>query len=230
MLFLLSVLLCLCAATLILFQKRLLLNTCSFVLALLFGALSFALAAAQPQLGVLYVSTSSSPEETVSLFADALCRGDTEAACSLLDGGGDLHLDAVPEDETAAALYTAVCTSYACLLDGAAEQSGMEAVQRVAFTALDVPSMQDALRVRVLETLERFVDERAYAEIYDENNAYRPEIMDEAWRVAVLELVEQIEAYKRTEILFLRLRYDGFGWYILPDPSLLRVMSGYLSD
>lgn len=230
MLYALAGLLGLCAAALIVFHKKLSLRVGCYVAALLCAAAAFALAGLGAQRGVLAVRAASSPEETVTAFFDALCRGDGKAAAAYLDGGEDMNLTAEPEDEVTAALQSAVRASYACRLLGSAEQKGLEAVQRAEFTALDVGAMQGELREHVLADLERWVEERAYDAVYDENDQYRPEITDEAYRDAVFAALEHSGDFARTEELTLRLRCDDKGWHILPDAALLRAMNGYLAD
>lgn len=218
----------LCVLALVFLAGRAKLRPLWFALALAVAAAACGLAVAGTQRGVIYSRYATAPEETVDAFFTDLLSDDYEGACALLDNYSDLGMSVVPEDPTTAALYAALHESYACRPLGQARTSGLSAVQEVSFTALDIPALQADLREQVLLNLARFVEERPYNAVYDEQDQYRPEVTDEAYRDAVQTLLEHSSDYERTEVLPLTLRYSTQGWSLVADANLLNALNGYL--
>ena len=216
----------LCALGLILFRTRPRLKPLWFLCALICSAAALALAAFGMRQGLVLARYAAPPEATVNAFFSQIVRGDYAAARALLDGSAPLGLEGVPDDETGAALLDALRESYSFRLLGEAETQGLRATQTVELRSLDLAALLADGREKVLERLETLVAERSYRELYDEQGAYRPEITDEAWRWAVRELLEDGEAYRKSETLRLSLRYDEALWHILPDDALLEALGG----
>ena len=219
----------LCALLLILLARGARLRLGWLLLALATAAAACLLTVAGLRKGVVYARYASAPEDTVSAFFDSIQAGDYPGACAYLDNYSDLGMDVEPEDPVTAQLYDALHGSYAYRLLEGGRTEGLSAQREVSFTALDVSALQDGLRDQILLNLARYVEERPYREVYDENDQYRPEIAEEAYREAVSDLLEHSADYARTETLALTLRYDEQGWHLLADAALLNALNGYVS-
>ncbi len=218
-----------CALLFVLIRGRLRLRGAAFALALAAAAAAVALAGIGVKQGLVFCRYASAPEETVEAFFDDLEAARYDEACALLGNYADLGLSGRPEDPAAAELCDALRASYSGRLVGQADTEGLAAVQRVEFTALDVSALQSELRGVVLERLAEIVDSRSYDEVYDEQNQYRPEIAEEAYRLAVSELLARADDFARTETLSVSLSYDESGWHILADAALLSALNGYIT-
>ena len=219
----------LCMLALILIGRKARLNLVWLSLAVLTAAAACALTVTGLQKGVVYSRFSSEPEETVRSFFDSLLAGRYGEACACLDNYTDLGMDAEPEDPAAAELYDALRASYAYELAGEARTEGLSAVQELSFTALDVTALQADLRQEVLANLARYVEERPYHEVYDENDSYRSEVSEEAYREAVSALLAHSADDLRTETLSLSLHYGESGWRLSADAALLNALNGFTS-
>lgn len=219
-----------CALVFFLTVRRGRLERVSFALALaVFGA-AVAVAAFGAGHGLVYARYASDPGETVNEFFSDLEAGQYDAAYALLGNYSDLGLGREPDDPVTAQLSAALRESYAGRLIGEPEIAGLSARQTVELTALDVSAMQAQIRERVLGHLAQIVDSRPYEEVYDEQDQYRPEITEEAYGLAVEELLAAREDFARTETLSVALSYDEGGWHILADSALLSALNGYITQ
>ena len=216
-----------CALLLLFAGRRLRFSVSSFAVALLLFAAAVFLAVVGMRDGLVFCRYSSEPGETVEAFFDEIRVGRYEDAYARLGNYSDLGLTGTPEDAVSAELYDALRASYACRLLGEAETKGLSAVQKVEFTALDVSALQTQIREGVLAHLAEIVDSRPYDEVYDAQDQYRTEVTEEAYRLAVSDLLAHSADFARTETLSVSLSYDTSGWHILADKALLNALSGY---
>lgn len=212
------------AAALLIFEKSGRLRAPFYAAALAAAAAACVLAAVGQSRGLLYFRPDRAPEETVSVFFDAVCDGEEDLARSCLADGAQLPTAVVPEDAAAAELFAARQAGFSWAFDGESERSGLEARVSVRVTASDLDAMREDLRAEVMTRLETLVDERAYDEIYDENGLYRPEITDAVYGEAVRALLAGGKSYDTSRTLTLRLRYDAPQWRILPDSALFAAL------
>ena len=212
------------AAALLIGKKTGRLRAPLYAAALAAAAAAFVLAAVGQSRGLLYFRPAYAPEETVSVFFDAVCGGDADEARACLALGAQLPALGAPEDAAAAELFAARQDGFSWAFDGETERSGLEARIPVRVTAPDLGAMREDLRAQVMSRLETLVDARAYDEVYDEGGMYRPEVTDEVYGEAVHALLAGGESYETSRTLMLRLRYEAPEWRIVPDSALFAAL------
>ena len=179
-----------------------------------------------PKLGTVVNKPVGDPQETVTMFFDALSAGDYETAYSYLDYYSGLGLENEPEDAVTQKVYTALKASYSYRLYGDCVLDGLTAKQQVLLDHLDIQRMIEKLGDKTQDNLEIMVQNSPMSSIYDENDQFRPEATQKAYAQAVDQLLEKPELYRTTTGMELELIYTSEGWRIQADDALLHALCG----
>lgn len=179
-------------------------------------------------LGTLYVTTEGDPAPVAVEFMDAISDADFATAVACLDGYSSLGLETAPEDAAAKRLYDALLESFSYELTGDCRADKLEASQPLRFTYLDLPSIEEQVSERTMDVIEEFVSTRPRKELYDDNNNYLPEVAQEAYFVALEEVLDAAESYYSTVDIDLSLVYDD-GWKVELPQELVKALAGGVS-
>ncbi len=164
-------------------------------------------------------------QSCVQEMMDALAAGDFTAASRNMYGQPDLGAGTRPEDEMGALVWDAFLDSisYEFTSECYADDSGI--YRDATITVLDIPSVTSQWQGGVHTFLTADVQAaQDMAEIYDENNNFRADLVDKV----ILEAVEQSlkEPNWITENVTLKLVYRDDAWWVVPDEALLQVLTG----
>lgn len=176
--------------------------------------------------GLLFTRTEGDPQDTVICFFDSILDHDWETACSCLSDYSSLGMEEPPEDPAEAALYEALQASYAYSLSGDCSVTGLNAVQEVRFTYLDLPSLSGSLQAETVSAVQRLVEELPAGQIYDGQGGYREDFISLAYLDAVRTVLLHPDPYLRTAVLPLELHYTDGIWKLSASPALLTALSG----
>ena len=169
------------------------------------------------------------PQEAVACsdaFAQALNEGDLEAAAKLIYGQPDLGVggvSAVPEN---AVVWEAFRGSISLEYSGkcSAAQSGLERAGSI--TTLDLASVMEKLPERTQTLLDQSVaSAEDLSAIYDENNQFRGELVNQTLREALQQVLSQNAKTLTREVTVKLVKRDG-SWWVVPDQALLQALSG----
>lgn len=191
---------------------------------LLIGSMGFFLLNRNADVRVLEL-----PREAVSCsedFARALNDGNLEAAAQYIYGQPDLGVDMVPENPESALLWEAFRDSIAVELkeDWTVEQGSL--VRTCSITTLDVSVVVGKLRERVPSVLDRRIaSAQNLAEIYDEQNNYREELIAQVLQEALQQALAQ-DAESMTRDVTLKLVNRDGHWWVVPHQNLLQILTG----
>ncbi len=176
--------------------------------------------------GTLVFLPGDTPENKVTHFFDSVVAGDMEAAAR--DLATPRQLIQLPEEmsDTDSLYYEALKSSFSYSLYGTAIMEKTHATQTVEFTYLDLNALPDPIRENVMEELERVVDERRKDDVYDENENYKPEILDEVYHDSVAKILESAQDYYVSTCLDLSLDYMNGKWVIDPADDMLTAFAG----
>ena len=160
---------------------------------------------------------------------DALEQGDFSAAGNVMYGQPELGVDRVPEDPLGSMVWTAFAGSISCQWKGECYATDTGMARDAAITALDIPSVTDSLSRRAHDLLTaRVAAATDMAELYDENNNFREELVEEVLSQALVQaLAEDAQTVTRDVTLNLICR-DG-QWWVVPDQALLAAITGGLA-
>ena len=166
------------------------------------------------------------PREVVLRFFDALANGDFEAAYACLDGVETLGLELVPEGESNRAVYEAMRDQFSAELYGECSVDGNVAYQQVTCHYFDLTAFKWEASSQAMIHISRYASTHPVSELYDDNNRYRADLMQEAWNQAVAELLQHPENYRSSGGMQLELRWHDGAWRIVPNEKLLQMLTG----
>lgn len=196
------------------------------VLSLVLAGFAAVLCAYGSENGTIYAKADGDPQETVRQFFDAVCAGNYSVAYGCLENYGSLGLENSPSTETGELVYAALRESYAYELLDQAEVDKLSARQRVSFTYLNLPAMEEDAAAETESVLEKLVRSRPRKEVYDENDNYLPAVTDEAYKTAITNVLKNADSYRTVAELTVALDYVDGRWLINADSALLSALMG----
>ena len=176
--------------------------------------------------GTVYAKPSGDPTQTVVLFFDNLCAGRYDAACEQLRDYADLGLGDTPSTAAGRMVYDALHASYSYELAGEPEVKMLDAVQKVRFRYLALPSIEDDVAAETRRQIEAIVEQSNPNEVYDADRHYLPEVTERAYLAALDAVLAHAEKYYTEDELTLSLTYTDGRWQMLMSPELLRALGG----
>ena len=176
--------------------------------------------------GTVYAKPSGDPAQTVVLFFDNLCAGRYDAACEQLRDYADLGLGDTPSTAAGRMVYDALHASYSYELAGEPEVKMLDAVQKVRFRYLALPSIEDDVAAETRRQIEAIVEQSNPNEVYDADRHYLPEVTERAYLAALDAVLAHAEKYYTEDELTLSLTYTDGRWQMLMSPELLRALGG----
>ena len=198
-------------------------------LAVILTAVAVLLCVAATLMGSLYIRPSGDPQQTVIRFFDAVKRGDTAEAYACLSDYESLGLENVPETKDGQLLYQALKDSYDYSLSGDCRVEGLNAVQRVKFTHLNVGQAASDAAAKVGDVLAVLIEERPREELADAEGNILDSVNEEAFLTALNQVLADPMHYTRSTELELHLVYNGTDWRIVTSPELMTALMGGLS-
>lgn len=162
-------------------------------------------------------------------LAQALSQGELEAAARMLYGQPELGLGSTPSEPTAARFWDAFRESMSCQLSGECYVLDGGFAQDAVITALDVEAMTRDFQTRSHDLMNQRVEAATeMAELYDENNNFRQDLIDQVLEQACQEALDQAQT-TRTWNSTWRLVCREDQWWVIPDEELLSAFSAGLA-
>lgn len=195
-------------------------------LALLFSAAAIAAAVfCQDTVPVLAAAPEAASQRAEQLM-EAICRGDFSEAEELLYGRPMLGMDREPEDPVGAMIWEAYIRSLDYELVGELYATQQGIAQDVKLISLELESASRHLGRRARTLLnERIAQAEDTAELYDANNEFREELVEEVLQEAARQALEEDLLYTY-QILSLSLVYSEEAWWVIADQPFLNAISG----
>lgn len=166
------------------------------------------------------------PRRRVVELMDSICNGDFDTAEKCFLGNPNLGVDTAPTDEVSTLIWDAFLDSTTYTLSGDCYTTDDGLAQNITFTCLDISSVTVNLRERSQTLLKQRVDDASdVSEIYDENNEYRTDVVNEVLHQAVEDALKEDARTLTTEVT-LNLQYHDEQWWIEADQALLDVLFG----
>ena len=169
------------------------------------------------------------PEGAVDRAKDmmhAVCSGDYERASGMLYGRPSLGT--CPEDGSPSVnlLWDAFLESLEFDIAGDCYATDTGLAIDVNVRSLNIFGVMEGLDGRAQTLLsQRIAAAKDSAEIYDEDNHFREELIAEVLQEATQQALEENKQYQ-TQTIPLHLIYDGGQWWVMPDSDLMNVLSG----
>ena len=177
----------------------------------------FTLSASSGTLVFLY---SESPEETAMAFLNAVVADNETLAESMLTAPTQIGTAPLDSDAAGAVLEHALKESYSYRLVGNSVLDGTTATQSADFTSLNLSALVPDLLEEVNAELARKVENGKKSDIYDSDENYRPEILEETYLSSLDKVLADPSIYLQTTPVNLKMTYQNGGWKVLPNDEL----------
>lgn len=160
---------------------------------------------------------------------EAVEDGDFEAASQYLYGQPELGAGREPADAMGKLVWDAFVDSISWEFAGECYATDSGICRDVTVTALEIPSVTENLTSRANAILTaRMASAAEMSELYDEENNFRPELIEEVLREAMTQALTE-DAETVTEEVTLALIHQDGRWWVVPDQALLQLLSGSLN-
>ncbi len=180
--------------------------------------------------GTLVFMPSKQPEEVSSSFMTAVCMGEEDLASSLLASPMQLDIPLNQPDEAALLLEQSLKDSYSCEAAGAPVLDGTNAKQNYKFTSLNVTALVPDILAEVDKELEYKVENSKKSDVYDKDNNYRTDVLEEIYQSAIVKVLQDAPSYYTQSLIGLELTYQNGEWKVLPNNSLQLALNGSSSS
>ena len=152
----------------------------------------------------------------------AIDAGDYAAAAGVLYGQPDLGADREPANEAGVMIWDAFRDSISCEFAGEWYVTDAGIARDVVITSMDIASVTHAIMTAKVEAATDM------AELYDENNGFREDLVEAVLSEAVVRaMAEDAETVTR-EVTLTLIQRDG-RWWVVPEDGLLQAISGGLA-
>lgn len=165
-------------------------------------------------------------QETAERFMAAICAGEFGEAQTMLLGQPELGADWTPTQKVGAQIWTSIIDSSDYMMQGECYPVEGGVAQNVTFLCLEISSVTENLGVRTERMLEeRVAQAENAADIYDEQNNYREELIFEILEEVMEQALWEDSRYVEQE-LTLNLVWREGQWWILPEQKMLSALFG----
>ena len=165
-------------------------------------------------------------EQCAEAFCDAVNNGELVNMSRMIYGQPDLGMENLPEAPEATLVWQAFADSISCEFDGGYYPMDAGIAREVKITTMDVVALMENLAQHAQTVLEEKVAAAGtLADIYDENNNYREDLVELVMQEALQRVLAQ-DVKTVTWNVTLNLINRDDSWWIVPDQSLLQAISG----
>lgn len=184
------------------------------------------LALTNRQASPVLVKQPESAKVQVQTMLDALCAGDYAAVSGCLYGTPDLGMGGQAAEPVGQLFWEALGDSFSYEIAGDFHATDSGVSLDVSISALDLSAVTANLRERARVLMENRIQEAEdTSELYDENNEYREDFVMDSLYAAAQEALAQDAKTIRWD-LTLNLVYENGQWWIMPEPGLLKALTG----
>lgn len=162
---------------------------------------------------------------TARALMDAVCSGNDTAASSLLYGSPKLNTDPGSDNPAVTLLWNAYRKSLSFSVSEDCRPTETGAALDVTVEALDTARVLERFGARAQKLLEERAATRSHDELFDKAGKLLPEQAEKLLSDAMLLTLED-EKSTCMQTFPLNLRCVDGKWWVLPEDTLLRVLSG----
>ena len=194
--------------------------------ALVLGGFGIRLGLTAPGKSPVLLSTDQGAQDRCRDFAQCLRQGDFDGLSQTLLGTPQItQYDG--EEALSKRIWQAYVSSMDCALEGGLYGTDQGLAQNITLEALDLEDLGKQLEKKVPLLLEaRMEQARDIQELYDGQNGYRQEVIDQVLLQALDEVLSQNPQTRETT---LTLRLCRGQWLIQPEGDLIRFLSGNIA-
>jgi len=165
-------------------------------------------------------------QKCAQTLMDNICTGDFQAAAQVMYGQPDLGADRDPADTAGVMIWDAFLGSISWEWKSGYYLTDTGIGRDARITFLEIPSVTEAIGRRSHELLTaKVVSATDMAELYDESNNFRPELVEAVLQEAVVRALAEDAKQTFLDVKLTMIHRDG-KWWAVPDQALLTALSG----
>lgn len=176
--------------------------------------------------GTLYFAPTEDAQTSAGRFLDYCVTDNEEAAMEMLSSEEPLFVTFKDEGETEKYIFNTLRQSLTYRLDGTAAMNGTHASVPATVTYLNLSSLSPDLSDKVNSLLKDKVENSRKAEVFDENNEYRPDVLNMLYEEAVVGILQTPDKYLEESSFDLEMDYKDGEWKIAPNAALKLALAG----
>ena len=176
--------------------------------------------------GTLYFAPTEDAKTSAERFLDYCVTDNEEAAMEMLSSEEPLFVTFKDEGETEKYIFNTLRQSLSYRLDGTAAMNGTHASVPATVTYLNLSSLSPDLSDKVNSLLKDKVENSRKAEVFDENNEYRPDVLNMLYEEAVVGILQTPDKYLEESSFDLEMDYKDGEWKIAPNAALKLALAG----
>ena len=176
--------------------------------------------------GTLYFAPTEDAKTSAKRFLDYCVTDNEEAAMEMLSSEEPLFVTFKDEGETEKYIFNTLRQSLSYRLDGTAAMNGTHASVPATVTYLNLSSLSPDLSDKVNSLLKDKVENSRKAEVFDENNEYRPDVLNMLYEEAVVGILQTPDKYLEESSFDLEMDYKDGEWKIAPNAALKLALAG----
>ena len=174
------------------------------------------------------IQASEDALDTVDILMEAVSEGNYNAAGAIMYGMPDLGVHEAA-DAVGQLVWDSFVSSISYELVGGFHATDSGLAQNVKITSLDMKGVASKLGTYAEELLtKRVAEAEDMDQVYDENNEYREDFVMSVLLDAAEKALEEDAVYTEQEIT-LNLVFKQGQWWVMPEPPLLKAISGGIS-
>lgn len=175
---------------------------------------------------VRMTETPAGAVECSENLLEAIENGDFAAAGNLMYGQPDLGVEHLPSEAGGAMIWDAFLNSISCEFKGDCYATDTGIARDASITVLDIPSVTEKLNTRAHALLTQRVENAVdMAELYDENNNFREDLVTEVLNEALAQALAEDAKTATWDVTVKLVSRDG-QWWVVPDQALLTAITG----
>lgn len=199
------------------------------VLALVLAVLTVVLSFTGRKAAPIVVGGTARAKARVIQFLEDVPTADAGVISGYFPAGTDLDNMFILDNPVSRKLCTAVWQSLRYENPGEVRGDTASLSMEVTVQAMDAAAVLESAKALVRPMVEKKVSTAASLDsIYDADNHYREEFLNQVLLEALDEVLK--EAACREQNLTIYIRRSDSGWEILPEDSLINVLSGWMKE
>ena len=180
--------------------------------------------------GTLVFMPGQQPEVVADAFMDAVIAGNETKAASMLTAPVQITVPLNQPDEVALLMEQSLKKSYSYEPVGTPLLNGTSAKMNYKITSLDVAALVPDILSEVDRELEKKVENSKKSDVYDKDNNYRTDVLEEIYKNAVVHVLNNAKDYYSATIIGLDLNYQNGEWKVLYNDALTLALNGFSSS
>ena len=176
--------------------------------------------------GTLYFKPGEEPVVCAKRFLSFVCDKDEEDAKKILSSDDSLFVSPENPDETEELIFSSLRESYSYSVTDPGSSEDTHTSVSASINYLDMEKSVPELKEYVNSRLAELVENSRRSDVYDENDEYRQDVLNDVYAEAVKKVLEDPEKYYSDSDITLDLDYSNGEWRVAPNPALKLALSG----